>query len=130
MPSGLVFRIRKASDIVICDYCQHYKCRWLEFSPGNYPASCPEAREIRIADGNIPGAIFLQRTKMAKKIAVYRPDTRQWFISAPRAAGLSAHELEAVIAEARTWSGKNNLALSDRVLYEDAEKCAKHKRLV
>ena len=130
MPSGLVFRIRKASDIVICDYCQHYKCRWLEFSPGNYPASCPEAREIRIADGDIPGALFQQRTKLAKKVAIYRPDTRQWFISASRAVGLSARELRGVIAEVRTWSEKNNLALSDRVLYEDTEKCAEQKRLV
>jgi len=130
VPSGLVFHTRKASDIVICDYCQHYKCRWLEFSPGKYPTSCPEAREIRIADGDIPGAIFLQRTKMAKKIAIYRPDTRQWFISASRATGLLARELRAVIAEARTWSEKNNLALSDRVLYEDAEKGTEQKRLV
>ena len=47
-----------------------------------------------------------------------------------RAAGLSAWELRAVIAEARTWSEKNNLALSDRVLYEDTEKDVEQKRLV
>ena len=70
MPSGLVFRTRKASDIVICDYCQHYKCRWLEFSPEKYPASCPEAREIRIADGDIPGAIFLQLSMAAQFVTI------------------------------------------------------------
>ena len=117
--SGLVFRTRRSDDIIICDFCQHYRCDWLEFSPKRYPRQCPEARELQIAEGNIERAEFLRRTELAKKVGVFRPEEKRWFLSAEMARDMTAGQLAELMANVGAWSTENNFTLSGMVRYKD-----------
>ena len=120
MSSGLVFRTRPSDDIILCDFCQYYKCAWLEFSPKKYPRQCPEAREFRIADEKIERVEFLRRTKLAKMVGVYRPDEKRWFLSAEMAKDMTAGQLVELIADVGAWSNENKFTLNGMVRYNDA----------
>ena len=119
MSSGLVFRTRPSDDIILCDFCQYYKCAWLEFSPKKYPRQCPEAREFRIADEKIERVEFLRRTKLAKMVGVYRPDEKRWFLSAEMAKDMTASQLKELMADIGTWSNENGFTLSGMIQYND-----------
>lgn len=127
--AGLIFRVRRIDDILICDYCQYYKCDWLDFTPKGYPKRCPEARELLIADGRMPKKEFRRRIELAKRVGVYRPDERRWFLDAEKAKGLSAIELQDIMAEIRTWSTGNKYELSVMVKYEECVKSGKQQTL-
>ena len=128
--AGLIFRSRRIDDFVICDYCQYYKCDWLGFSPKKYPERCPEARELQIADSELLNKEFRRRTELAKRVGMYRPDERRWFLNAEKARGLSATELQDIMAEIRTWSTGNKYELSTMVKYEECAKNGKQQTLV
>jgi hypothetical protein len=113
----LVFRIRNAGDIIICDYCKNYKCPWLDYSPANYPRRCPGTKEFWIADTKIDKKEFQRRTALARQIGTYLHTDRSWHLDAKRTKGMSAAILGKTMAEINSWSAKNKFTLSDMVEY-------------
>ncbi len=113
----LVFRTRGTGDIILCDYCQYYKCDWLDYSPSNYPKSCPGIREFWLTDNRTSEDKFKRRTAIASMVGQYFVSDRSWHLDAMKAKNLSAKSLNEVIKEICTWSLKNKFALSGMVDY-------------
>jgi hypothetical protein len=114
----LFIRTRRTGEIIICDYCQNYKCNWLDFSPSNYPQNCPGDRQFRISDGDIGEAEFQRRTAIARQVGMYEPYNRIWRLDAMKVKGLTAEALGMLMNEINGWSTKNDLALCKMVNYQ------------
>lgn len=114
---GLIFRTRKAGDLLLCDFCRYYKCDWLNYSPSKYPQNCPEVREFRIADVSIPKEEFMRRVAVAQNVGMYSSYERIWHLSAIKAKNLTAISLKEVMKEISIWSPKNEFGLSKMVEY-------------
>ena len=117
MNPDLIIRTRNIGDILLCDYCQYYKCDWLSNSPSNFPLNCPEVRGFWIAEAEILREEFLRRAAGAQTVGIYIPKERSWRLYVKRTMNLTAAELKNVMKEINTWSPKNKLVLSNMVKY-------------
>ena len=63
MPKKLSFGRKHRHDVTICDYCQYYKCKWIEATPKKLPDRCYRVRKIKIADEYIPKDEFDERVE-------------------------------------------------------------------
>jgi len=113
----LIFRTRKTSDLVLCDYCQNYKCNWLDLSPDNYPKSCPGIREFWISDHEVPSEEFKRRTETARLVGLYLPFNSSWHLDATKTRSLAAEALMKLMDDINAWSARNKLSLCKMVEY-------------
>lgn len=114
----LIFRTRKTGDVILCDYCQNYKCNWLDYTPLNYPKNCPGTREFWIADGKGSDDGLLRRRRISQQIGFYTPFDRTWHLDAMKTKSLSADALMKLLDEVNTWSARNKFCLCKMVEYE------------
>lgn len=121
MSPDLTIRTRNTGDILLCDYCQYYKCKWLDYSPSNFPQYCPEVREFWIAEDKIPREEFMRRAEVAQTVGIYIPKERSWRLHVMRTKNLTAAGLKKVMKEIDAWSPKNKLVLSNMVKYIPSE---------
>jgi hypothetical protein len=121
MNPDLIIRTRMMGDILLCDFCQYYKCDWLDYSPSNFPQYCPEVREFWIAEDSIPRNDFMRRAAVAQTVGIYIPKEHSWRLHVKRTKNLTVAALNNVMNEICTWSPKNKLTLSDMVKYIPSE---------
>jgi len=69
--SNLIFARKYTNEIVLCDFCQYHKCRWLDAKVGKVPERCPEVISFQIADHNLPKEEWDRRVKIAKNVGIY-----------------------------------------------------------
>jgi hypothetical protein len=113
----LIFRTRKTGDLILCDFCQYYKCSWLNYSPSKYPEYCPEIREFWITERDIPKEDFMRRAFIAQQVGIYSSFDRSWHLCAMKSKNLTAVAIKEVMREISTWASDNKFVLNKMVEY-------------
>jgi len=115
--SNLIFASKRLNEIVLCDYCQYYKCRWLDAKMGKIPNECPEMVSFQIADERISRDEWDHRVELAKKVGVFTHQGKKWYFSVKMARNLISKDLKEVIEVINNWSEHNNFKLCNYVKY-------------
>ena len=113
MSKKLLFGKKRCHDITICDYCQYYKCKWIESTSNKLPDRCHRVRKIKIADEYIPKDEFDERVEVVKKVAKYYPKEKEWRLSLDVGKNLNWKELADIFEEINSWSEKNDFSLRE-----------------
>jgi hypothetical protein len=115
--SLLILARKRRYNITICDYCQCHKCKWIESNPRKLPDHCYRKRKIKIAERYIPKDEFNARIKVARKVAKYFPEDKEWRLSLDIGKNLNWKELADIFEEINSWSEENDFSLSKYVDY-------------
>ncbi len=117
----MMFGTKEQNQITLCDYCQYYKCKWIEATPKKLPDHCPEVRAFKMADEFIDKVEFSKRVGVAKRVGRYDPEGRVWFLSLTAAKRWTYRALEEIFSEINSWSVENKFVLNDGVRYKRKE---------